>query len=299
MGKGSWLQILASGLQITNQLVGKGIYIPTMQGVTRLSGPVISIKNVDKFFDVKSGEVQVLQDISFDVYEHEFICILGPTGSGKSTLLKLLGGIEKQTLGSIALYGESFLDGIPANKLARFGFVFQQDNLLAWRTVEKNLMLPIEVFGLRDKKTSARVDEMLQMVGLQDYKRVFPHELSGGMRQRVALARAMMHDPDILLMDQPLGALDAITRKMLAYELLSISRKTQKVMVMVTNSVNEALLLAGRIFVLSPMPGTIAQEIHNDIPQEARTEHIADHQRFKELRAELDKLVRGGLELSR
>jgi len=257
-----------------------------------LSEPVISLKNVDKYYDVKSDEVHVLKSISFDVFQCEFVCILGPTECGKSTLLKVVGGIEKQTLGTISLDGETFLDGVPADRRSRFGFVFQQDNLLPWRTVEKNILLPIEVYKLRKKNTKARADEMLRMVGLQDYKRVFPHELSGGMRQRVALARAMMHDPEILLMDQPLGSLDAITRKMLAYELLNISRTTQKVMVMVTNSIDEALLLANRIFVLSPAPGAIEREIHNDIPQEARTEHIAEHQRYIELRAELDNLIR-------
>jgi NitT/TauT family transport system ATP-binding protein len=133
---------------------------------------------------------------------------------------------------------------------------------------------------------------MLELVGLLDYKPAFPHELSGGMRQRVSLARAMIHDPDILLMDQPLGALDAITRKMLAYELQGISRKTQKIMVMVTNSVDEALLLADRILVLTSLPGSIACEIRNDIPREARGEQMAEHPRFKELRVRLDGLLR-------
>jgi len=260
-----------------------------------VSKPIISLVNIEKFYDIKDGEIQILKNISFDVYEKEFICILGPTGCGKSTLLKLMGGIEKQTLGTLSIEGEIFLDGVPAERLSRFGFVFQQDNLLAWRTVEKNLMLPMEVFGMRSKDTKERIDEMLRLVGLLDYKRVYPHELSGGMRQRVALARAMMHDPDILLMDQPLGALDAITRKMLAYELLSISRTTEKVIVMVTNSVNEALLLSNRIFVLSPLPGTIAREIHNDIPPEARTEKLSENHRYNELRMELDSHIRGGL----
>jgi NitT/TauT family transport system ATP-binding protein len=236
--------------------------------------------------------LQVNKDIDLDVYDKEFICILGPTSSGKSTLLKMMGGIEKPTIGTITLKGHIYEDGIPPHELARFGFIFQQDNLLAWRTVQKNLTLPLEVFKKIDNRTQARVDEMLELVGLLDYKRAFPHELSGGMRQRVSVARAMIHDPDILLMDQPLGALDAITRKMLAYELLGISRKTQKIMVMVTNSVDEALLLADRILVLTSLPGSIACEIRNDIPQEARGERLAEHPRFKELRVRLDGLLR-------
>jgi NitT/TauT family transport system ATP-binding protein len=234
----------------------------------------------------------IFQDINLDVYDGEFLCILGPTGSGKSTLLKVMGGIEKQTLGTITLNGETFHEGIPSSRLEKFGFVFQQDNLLAWRTVAKNLELPLEIFRKQIKAVGGRIDQMLQMVGLLDYKRVYPHELSGGMRQRVSLARAMVHDPAILLMDQPLGALDAITRKMLAYELLNISRKTQKMMIMVTNNVDEALLLSNRIVALSSLPGTILRIIDNDIPAEARNEQMAEHPRYKALREELDILIR-------
>ena len=255
--------------------------------------PVISLKGVSKYYDVKRGELLVNKDISLDVFDKEFICILGPTSSGKSTLLKMMGGIEKPTLGVITLKGNVYENGIPPQELVKFGFIFQQDNLLAWRTVQKNLTLPLEVFKKIGKETQARVDEMLELVGLSDYKRAFPHELSGGMRQRVSLARAMMHNPDILLMDQPLGALDAITRRMLAFELLAISRKTRKIMIMVTNSVDEALLLADRILVLTSLPGSIACEIRNDIPQDARGEYLAEHTRFKELRVRLDGLLRG------
>jgi NitT/TauT family transport system ATP-binding protein len=253
--------------------------------------PVLSLKGISKYFDLRAGELLALDNINFDVLEKEFLCILGPTGSGKSVLLKVMGGVEKQTLGTITLNGESFEDGIPASKLSNFGFVFQQDNLLAWRTVVKNLRLPLEIFHRKTPEMSARVDAMLEMVGLSDYKSVYPHELSGGMRQRVSLARAMVHDPEILLMDQPLGALDAITRRMLAYELLNISRKTQKSMVMVTNSVEEALLLANRILVLSPLPGTIRSAVINDIPPEMRNEQIAEHPRYKELWEILNSMV--------
>ena len=259
----------------------------------------MTFANVSKYYDVKNGEeLLAISDISLEVRAKEFICILGPTSSGKSTLLKVMGGIEKPTLGTISLRNETFEDGIPSGKLKNFGFVFQQDNLLPWRTVEKNLSLPMEIFHLKTPPLWQRVAEMLKLVGLQDYARVYPHELSGGMRQRVSLARALMHDPDLLLMDQPLGALDAITRKMLAYELLRISRATQKVAVMVTNSLDEALLLANRIVILTSLPGRIAKVIDNDIPDEARGEAIIENARYKELRAELDVLVRAQNERS-
>ena len=251
----------------------------------------MTLSGISKFFPVGDGELHVVDNVGLELFDKEFICVLGPTGSGKSTLLKIMGGVEKPTEGTMSLRGEVFAEGIPANRLNRFGFMFQQDNLLPWRTVRANLMLPLEVFRRRDASSQDRVTEMLHLVGLQDYDRVYPYELSGGMRQRVSLARAMVHDPDILLMDQPLGALDAITRRMLAQELFRISRSTEKIVVMVTNSVDEALLLAKRILVLSRLPGRIARMVENDIPDEVRTGAITENSRYKELRAELDDIM--------
>ena len=251
----------------------------------------MTLSGISKFFPVGDGELHVVDNVRLELFDKEFICVLGPTGSGKSTLLKIMGGVEKPTEGAMSLRGEVFADGIPPNRLNRFGFMFQQDNLLPWRTVRANLMLPLEVFRRRDASSQDRVTEMLHLVGLQDYDRVYPYELSGGMRQRVSLARAMVHDPDILLMDQPLGALDAITRRMLAQELFRISRSTEKIVVMVTNSVDEALLLANRILVLSRLPGRIARMVENDIPDETRTGAITENSRYKELRAELDDIM--------
>lgn len=248
------------------------------------------LEGVSKNFELNSGTNRVLQPTDLTVNEKEFICVLGPTGCGKSTLLKVMGGIEKPSSGKIQFKEETFLQGIPSSRLRDFGFVFQQDNLLEWRTVEKNLKLPLEVFGVKNQEN--RINEMLQIVGLLDYKDTFPHELSGGMRQRVGIARALVHDPQILLLDQPLGALDAITRKMLAYEIYNIWKKTQKTVVMVTNSVDEALLLSQRIIVLSSLPGKIEYDIVNDIPAEARNEEITENERFIELRQKLNIIVR-------
>jgi NitT/TauT family transport system ATP-binding protein len=264
------------------------------------SGPILTLDKVSKYYEAQNGgELLAVKEVSLGVRDREFICILGPTASGKSTLLKMMGGIEKPTLGTMSLRGEIFEDGIPANKLRNFGFVFQQDNLLPWRTVVKNLRLPLEVFHSAGHGSADRIAEMLTLVGLQDYGDVYPHELSGGMRQRVSLARAMVHDPDILLMDQPLGALDAITRRMLSHELLRISRATRKVMVMVTNNIDEALLLGDRILVLTALPGEIAFEAANDIPAEARNEAIIENARYKALRALLDDIVHAQSEAGR
>lgn len=240
----------------------------------------------------KEPVVNVLRNISLNIREKEFVLILGSPGCGKSTLLKILAGIEPASSGSIILDGRDQGNRISRSELRSFGYVFQNNNLLQWRTAEGNLRFVLEVMKLRDKKWDARVDEMLQIVGLQDYKKVYPHELSGGMRQRVGIARALVHDPKVLIFDQPLGALDAITRKMLSYELLNIWKKTQKTIVMVSNNVDEALLLANRIIVLSPLPGSIVREFNVDIPYEDRTLAIKEIPRYQELRREINELIR-------
>lgn len=170
------------------------------------------LKNISKVYTQGSEERVVLNGINLEIAETEFLCIMGPSSCGKSTLLKIMGGIEQPTVGEITLKGKTFQGGIPKNVLQDFGFVFQNHNLLEWRTVEKNLRLPLDIFKLRGDNWKQRIDEMLSLVGLLDYKRVYPHELSGGMKQRVGIARALVHDPEVLLMDQPFGALDAITR---------------------------------------------------------------------------------------
>jgi NitT/TauT family transport system ATP-binding protein len=196
------------------------------------------------------------------------------------------------TSGNIILDGEDLGSQIPSRALKKFGFVFQNDNLLPWRTAAKNLSLTLEIMRLNDEKSKARIEEMMEIVGLQDYMDVYPHELSGGMRQRVGIARALVGNPEILLMDQPLGALDAITRKMLTYELLSIWKKTQKTIVMVTNNVEETLILANRVYIFSPLPGKIIKEITVDIPFEERGPQIVENSTFNRLRDEINELVR-------
>lgn len=154
------------------------------------------------------------------------------------------------------------------------------------------MRIMLKIMKLKGEQWEKRIDEMLGIVGLLDYKKVYPHELSGGMKQRVGIARALVHDPDILILDQPLGALDAITRKMLSYELLNIWKKTQKTVVMVTNNVDEAILLANRIFVLSNKPAVITHEIKVDIPVEERNAAIGQNARYNELREQINDIIR-------
>jgi NitT/TauT family transport system ATP-binding protein len=227
-----------------------------------------------------------------EIVEKEFVCILGPSGCGKSTFLKILGGILPASAGEIILAGENLGKEIPRQHLKDFGFIFQNDNLLPWRTAEKNLSFTLEMMKIKKEDNKQRILEMMKIVGLQDYMNVFPHELSGGMKQRVGIARALVHNPDVLLMDQPLGALDAITRRMLSFELLNIWKKTQKTIVMVTNNIEEALLLANRIYIFSTLPTTISNEIIVDIPIEERNTEIVNNKRYNELRVEINTIMR-------
>jgi len=249
--------------------------------------------NINKSFAAANGSTDtVIRDISMDIAEKEIVCILGPSGCGKSTFMKILGGIQDATSGSIQLDGKDYGKQLPREILRKFGFVFQGDNLLQWRTAEGNLKFTLETMHLKGPQWTSRVAEMLEVVGLGQYKKVYPHELSGGMKQRVGIARALVHDPEILLLDQPFGALDAITRRMLTLEMLNIWKKTQKTMVMVTNSVDEALLLAKRVYVFSPLPASIVHVMDVDIPYEERDQDTVATPRFLELRAQLNEMVR-------
>lgn len=263
-----------------------------MNGGIGLDYNFFTLMNISKTFEKRDGEVTVVDNIQLSVKKSEFICIMGSSGCGKSTLMKIMGGIEKPTSGRIYLNGVEYENGITPDALSKFGYVFQNNNLLDWRTTAKNVRLPLEIFKLKGEKWNRRVDEMLDIVGLLNYKGCYPYELSGGMRQRVGIARSLVHDPEVLLLDQPFGALDAITRKLLGYVLLNIWEKTQKTIIMVTNNIDEALLLSSRVFVLSATPAKIAYEFQNDIPISQRDENLQSNDRFNELRAKINHVIR-------
>lgn len=228
--------------------------------------PVLILREVSFTFDASSasGEgLEALEAVSLEVYAEEFVCLLGPSGSGKSTLLRLLAGLLTPTRGQIV-----FAAGRPA----RIGMVFQQANLMPWRTVLANIMLPLEIQGVEAKLARQRALEMIQLVGLQGFEMAWPRDLSGGMAQRVALARALVHDPDLLLLDEPFGALDALTRERMWDELLRIWQERRKTVLMVTHSISEALFLADRVLVLSQRPGRVKLDLKVDLPRPRRDE---------------------------
>ena len=223
-----------------------------------MTSPILTIRNISTVFPDENGGLRALKDVSFDVRPREFICVLGPSGSGKTTLLRILAGIIKPTSGSFTFgHGEQ-----PST-----GMVFQQANLMPWRTVIENIMLPLEVKNVDNVTARRKTQEMIELVGLVGFADSLPRDLSGGMAQRVAIARALIHDPDLLLLDEPFGSLDALTRERMWTELSRIWQADQKTVIMVTHSINESLFLADRVLVLTQRPGQIKMDMEVDLPR--------------------------------
>ena len=224
---------------------------------------VVQITDVDKTFITNKGEtVEALRGISLEISSNDFVCIVGPSGCGKSTLLRIVAGLEQATGGNV-LYRQA-----PVTKpTAQIGMVFQEYSLLPWRTVRDNVVLGLEFAGLDKNTCTSKGAEYLEMVGLTEFAQAYPHELSGGMRQRVAIARAMAVEPDVLLMDEPFGALDAHTRILLQRELLRVWENHKKTVLFVTHSVDEAIYLADKIVVMSKRPGVVREEITVTLPR--------------------------------
>jgi NitT/TauT family transport system ATP-binding protein len=224
--------------------------------------PVLIAKNIGKSFPNGSGDLVAVEDVSFTVMSQEFMCVVGPSGCGKTTLLKLLAGLLEPSRGEISFEGERLVK--PKSKI---GFVFQEANLMPWRTVHDNIALPLELRGIAIEEIESRTKSLIQLVGLETFENNLPRDLSGGMAQRVAIARALIHNPDLLLLDEPFGALDALTRERMGSELMRIWSARRVTVVMVTHSISEAVLLSDRIIVLSSRPGTVCLDLPNPLPR--------------------------------
>jgi NitT/TauT family transport system ATP-binding protein len=231
------------------------------------SKPVLEAHDLSAVFPDGNGGLQALDRVSFSVCSQEFVCVLGPSGSGKSTLLRILAGLLAPSLGSVVFKGSPLQGPQPG-----VGFVFQKANLMPWRTVLENITLPLELDGMTRSHVLEKAQEMVELVGLQGFENVLPRDLSGGMAQRVAIARALVHDPDVLLLDEPFGALDALTRERMGDELLRIWQARRKTVVMVTHSISEALFLADRVLVLSDRPGKIRIDLPVRLPRPRKEE---------------------------
>jgi NitT/TauT family transport system ATP-binding protein len=238
---------------------------------TAFAAPLASIARVGKQFASRDGSrVIALDDVSFEVAQGAFVTIVGPSGCGKSTLLHIMAGVLDRSAGEIRLRGEPI-----AGPRRDVGVVFQEPLLLPWRTVIDNILLPIEVHGLPVQKFRGRAQELLALTRLEGFGGKYPHELSGGMQQRVSIARALVHDPAILLMDEPFGALDAMTREQMNLDLMKIWQESRKTILLITHSIPEAVLLGDRVVVMSARPGRIVDQIGVDLPRPRDFEIIA------------------------
>jgi len=245
----------------------------------------LAVRQVSLIFPDGDQGLHVLADISFSVYTEEFVCILGPSGSGKSTLLRVLAGLLAPTQGEVVYAGQGLRE--PRREI---GFVFQKANLMPWRTVVENITLPLELQRIPGSIANQQAQELVNLVGLDGFEASLPRDLSGGMEQRVAIARALVYDPRILLLDEPFGALDALTRERMGSELLRIWQARRKTVLMVTHAIPEAVFLADRVLVLSPRPGEVRLDLHVDLPR-PRDDGMRYSQEFGQIAKELKSAI--------
>lgn len=236
----------------------------------------ISLKKVSKTYESGTGRVLAVDNVDLDISDHEFVSVLGPSGCGKSTLLRIIGGLQSYD-GEVLFGGKRVArspDGV--------AIVFQKSNLLPWQNVEANLRLGAEIRKVNSAEVHSRVHRMIPVLGLDGFEKSYPHELSGGMQQRVCLGQALIQNPSTLLLDEPFGALDALTRDRLNIELLRIWEEHRQTVFLVTHSINEAVFLSDRVVVMSPRPGRIIEDIRIDLPRPRAVRETRANPRFAE-----------------
>lgn len=251
---------------------------------------VISAQNLDLTFQTNDGPVHALRDVSLDIAKGDFVSFIGPSGCGKTTFLRVMADLEQPTGGSVTVNGVSPREA----RMARaYGYVFQAAGLYPWRTIGKNVSLPLEIMGYSRADIDERVARTLELVELSGFEKKFPWQLSGGMQQRASIARALAFDADILLMDEPFGALDEIVRDHLNEQLLKLWARTEKTIAFVTHSIPEAVYLSTRIVVMSPRPGRITDVIESTLPRE-RPLDIRESPEFLEIAHRVREGLRAG-----
>lgn len=226
------------------------------------NGRIISMRNLHKVYETQEQPLLALQDVTLDVHAGEFVSFVGPSGCGKSTLLNIIGGLLDRTSGEIWFKGQDQHE--PRHEI---GMMFQTPVLFDWRTVLENVLLPVEILGRNKEAFRLRAVELLDLTGLKGFEEAYPRQLSGGMQQRVALSRVLVYDPEVLLLDEPFGALDEFTREAMNLELLRIWTATHKTIVFVTHNINEAVFLSDRVVVMTPRPGQIAKVLDVGLPR--------------------------------
>jgi NitT/TauT family transport system ATP-binding protein len=258
---------------------------PSPQGEAIASPPAIELESISKLFRTKNGTVLALDDINLTVEAGEFISIIGPSGCGKSTLLTITGGLVLPTSGKTSVFGAEV-----RRPVTDVGIVFQKDLLLDWRTVLQNVLLQAEMRGMDMEQAKVRARQLLKSVGLGDFENARPWELSGGMRQRVGLCRALLHDASLLLLDEPFGALDALTRDQINLDLERLWSAESRTALLITHSISEAIFLSDRVIVISPRPGRIIADVRIDLDR-PRGLHMRKLERYAEYEDHLRRLI--------
>ena len=248
--------------------------------------PFIHLSGVRKVYRQGKKEHLAISDATFDVMPGELVALVGPSGCGKSTLLKILAGLHSSDGGEVKVGSRTH----PFNPARDVGMVFQAPLLLKWRRILENVLLPAEILGLDMEKARGRARELLKLVGLAGYEDKYPYELSGGMQQRAAIARSLIHDPKLVLMDEPFGALDALTREKMNLELLRIWKESGKTIIFVTHGISEAVFLGTRVVVLTAGPARMADNLEISLPR-PRTLDMKTHERFGEYTRRIYKLL--------
>ena len=251
---------------------------------------VVSAKTLGLTFHTNDGDVVALSDVSLDIEKGEFVSFIGPSGCGKTTFLRTIADLEQPTSGTLTING---MTPSEARQKRAYGYVFQAPALFPWRTIEKNVALPLEVIGFPKAEQQIRIQRTLDLVGLSGFEHKYPWQLSGGMQQRASIARALAFDADLLLMDEPFGALDEIVRDYLNAELLKLWARTEKTIAFVTHSIPEAVYLSTKIVVMSPRPGRVTDIIESTLPKERPLE-IRETREFLEIAHRVREGLRAG-----
>jgi NitT/TauT family transport system ATP-binding protein len=252
---------------------------------------MLQVQNICKIFEGERGrdDLEVLRDVHFDVPAGEFVSIIGPSGCGKTTLLRILHGLESATRGTVAVAGKRVEKPSPSSAM-----VFQQFNLFPWLTVAQNVAFGLEVAKVPPAECRERVARFVRLVGLDGFSSHYPHELSGGMQQRVGIARALALDPQVLLLDEPFGALDAITREQLQREIADILARSTKTVVFITHNMDEAIFFSDRILVMGTRPGRIVEEVRVDLPRPREADAVRASRQYAVMREHLWSLLSQG-----
>jgi len=262
----------------------------TVQQAGGSSPAVVDIRDLSLIYPTPDHPVVALSEVNLHINRGDFVSFIGPSGCGKTTLMRVIADLEQPTSGTALVNG---MTPHEARQARAYGYVFQAPALYPWRSVERNIQLPLEIMGLSAAERAERAKTYLAMVGLAGFEKKFPWQLSGGMQQRVSIARALSFEPDLLLMDEPFGALDEITRDRLNDELLRLWRQTGKTVIFVTHSISEAVYLSSRIVVMSPRPGRIIEVIDSNLPAD-RTIDIRETLEFQEIGHKVRDALRAG-----